>query len=101
MSIQAFTYSRVLDAPRKLVYLVNTDPAHLMQWMGPAGAKMIKTQLDLRPGGVHHYGYRLPDGSELWGKQVYREVVAFEKLVLIQCFSDPQGGIFRHPLSPT
>jgi uncharacterized protein YndB with AHSA1/START domain len=101
MSTQPFTYSRVLDAPRKLVYLVNIDPAHLMHWMGPAGAKMIKSDMDLRPGGVHHYGLRMPDGLEMWGKQIYKEIVPFEKIVLVQCFSDAQGGITRHPMAPT
>jgi hypothetical protein len=40
-----------------------------------------------------------PDGKEMWGKAVYREIVPQEKLVWINSFSDPEGGITRHPLT--
>ena len=101
MSMQPFIYSRVVDAPRKLVYLVNTDPAHLVRWFGPGGATVIKASMDLRPGGSYHYGLGLPGGVEMWGKQLFKEVVPNEKLVLIQMFSDKDGGVARHPMSPT
>jgi uncharacterized protein YndB with AHSA1/START domain len=100
-STDPYSISRVLKAPRALVYKVSTEPAHMAQWFGPAGAVVIKSQMDLRPGGTYHYGLRMPDGLEMWGKQVYREIVAPEKLVYIQSFSDKDGGITRHPMSPT
>lgn len=99
--IKPFTLSRIFNAPRDLVFKVNTDPAHLAKWFGPAGMEVIKADMDLRPGGMYHYGLRSPDGNEMWGKQVYREVVVPEKLVFIQSFSDKNGGLTRHPMSPT
>ena len=37
----------------------------------------------------------------MWGKFLYREIVAPERIVLVNCFSDENGGITRHPFSPT
>ncbi len=44
---------------------------------------------------------RLPNGNEMWGKFTYREIVAPEKIVLVNSFSDADGGLTRHPLHPT
>jgi len=99
--IQPYSISREFKAPRALVYQVSTDPAHIAKWYGPAGAVVIHSKMDLRPGGSYHYGLRMPDGMEMWGKQVYREIVAPEKLVYIQSFSDKDGGVTRHPMSAT
>ena len=96
-----FVITRTFDAPRDLVWKAHTDCKHLMQWWGPKGFKMKACNLDLRPGGVFHYCLRSLDGQDMWGKFVYREVVAPERLVHIVSFSDEKQGVTRHPLSPT
>lgn len=101
MSVPSFTYSRVVDAPRKLVFLVHTDPVHLAKWMGPGGARIVRAEMDLRPGGTYHYGLRTAEGVEMWGLQQYLEIVPNEKIVHIQSFSDPDRGLARHPMAPT
>lgn len=95
-----FVITRVVDAPRERVWKVWTEPAHLKQWWGPKGFKVHTCRVDLRPGGVFHYGMRAPDGSDMWGRFTYREIVAPERLVFIVSFSDDKGGIARHPASP-
>jgi uncharacterized protein YndB with AHSA1/START domain len=100
-TVAPFSISRVLNAPRSLVYQVNTDAAHLAKWLSPAGFEVIKAALDLRVGGTYHYGLKSPDGKEMWGRQVFREIVPNERLVYIQSFSNPEGGLERHPFSPT
>ncbi len=72
-----------------------------MQWFGPKGFKMPVAKMDFRPGGIFHYCLRSPDGHEMWGKFVYREIVAPERIVLVNSFSDEAGGLTRHPMSPT
>ncbi len=72
-----------------------------MKWWGPKGFKMIVGNLDLKPGGIFHYGMQAPDGSEMWGKWVFREVVKPERLVFISSFSDKDAGLTRHPMAPT
>lgn len=94
-----FTTSRTFDAPRKLVWRVWTEQAHLGQWMSPAGMTQLSSSLDLRPGGVFHYGLRTPDGLEMWGKWVFREVTPTDFLEFVQSFSDAAGGLDRHPMA--
>lgn len=94
-----FVITRVVNAPRELVWKAHTEESHLMNWWGPKGFKMIKVKMDLRPGGMFHYGMQGPDGSTMWGKFVYREVVPQEKLVFVLTFSDEQGGVTRHPMA--
>jgi uncharacterized protein YndB with AHSA1/START domain len=42
-----------------------------------------------------------PDGSTMWGKWVFREIVPQQRLVLINSFSDENAGVTRHPMAPT
>lgn len=95
-----FVITRVVNAPRDLVWRVFTEPEHLKQWFGPQGFTLPTCNLDLQPGGVFHYSMRSPDGFEMWGKWIFREIVAPERLVVIVSFSDPQGGVARHPMAP-
>ena len=97
---QAFVITRTFDAPRELVFGVWTEPEHLKQWFSPKGFTVIAARMDLRPGGVYHYGMRMPNGREMWGKWIFHEIVAPERLVFIDSFSDEQGGLTRHPFSP-
>lgn len=96
-----FVITRTFDAPRNLVFDAWTKPEHLMHWWGPTGLKLRVQELDLRPGGVFLYAMTAPDGKEMWGKFVYREIIRPERLVLVNSFSDSNGGITRHPMSAT
>jgi len=96
-----FVITRVFDAPRELVWKAWTESERLAQWWGPKGFTMGVVKLDLRPNGVIHYSMRTPDGREMWGKIVYREIAAPERIVFVNSFSDAQGNLTRHPLSLT
>ncbi len=96
-----FVISRVFEAPRELLWECFTDPARMKQWWGPKGATVVAAKMDLRSGGTFHYGMSMPNGQVMWGKFVYREITAPERLVLVNSFSDEAGGITRHPMSPT
>jgi uncharacterized protein YndB with AHSA1/START domain len=41
----------------------------------------------------------MADGGSLWGKQVYGEIAAPERLVFVQSFSDENAGVTRHPVA--
>ncbi|WP_290980781.1 SRPBCC family protein [Hyphomicrobium sp.] len=98
--IEPFVISRVFDAPRELVFKAFTEPERMKEWWGPKGFKGIAGEMDLRPGGRYHYGLQAPDGSIMWGLFVYREVSAPERIVLVNSFSDAEGGLTRHPMNP-
>lgn len=95
-----FSISRLIDAPRDLVWKVHTELDHMKRWWGPKGFTVFAATMELRPGGVFHYGMRSPQGQEMWGKFVYREIIAPERLVYVGSFSDAAGGTTRHPLAP-
>lgn len=101
MTAQPFIISRTFDAPREQVWKAWTEPAGLSQWFGPRGCTMPQIKMDAKPGGTCHCCLRTPEGHEMWGKFLYREVSAPERLVYAQHFSDRAGGVTRHPGSST
>jgi uncharacterized protein YndB with AHSA1/START domain len=96
-----FVISREFDAPRDLVFAAWTEPERLAQWWGPKGFTIKVANVDLRPGGMFLYGMTAPDGNEIWGKFIYREITPPERMVFINSFSDENGGTTRHPMAPT
>jgi uncharacterized protein YndB with AHSA1/START domain len=98
---QPFIISQTFNAPRDRVWKAWTEREQLLQWFGPKGFTMTTAKLDLRPGGAFHYCLRSHDGKEMWGKFVYREIVAPSRIVLVNSFSDARGGLTRHPFAPT
>lgn len=93
-----FVIRRVFDAPLERVWRAWTDAERLAKWWGPKDFDIVSVKLDLRPGGTCHYLLRSPDGQDMWGRFVFREIVPKQKLVFIVSFSDEAGGISRHPL---
>jgi uncharacterized protein YndB with AHSA1/START domain len=93
-------FSRVVDAPRELVYSVWTEPEHFAQWFGPHAVAVPFCRIDPRPGGELHFCHRLADGPEIWIKGIYREVVAPQRLVFALGFVDASGRPAAHPMFP-
>ncbi len=93
--------TRVFDAPRQLVFKAWSQAERLAQWWGPKGCSIEVSRLDFRPGGEFHYRMGTPDGGEMWGKFIYREIAEPEKIVFVSSFSDRQGNITRSPFSPS
>jgi uncharacterized protein YndB with AHSA1/START domain len=93
-----FGITRDFDAPRELVWMAWTERDRLMQWFGPKGMPMTTAKMDFRVGGRFHFSLRMPDGNDMWGRFVFREIDPPNKLVWLHSFSDPAGGLSRHPL---
>lgn len=74
--------TRVVDAPRALVWECWTRPEHLRNWLlGPPGWTMPVCDIDLRLGGAWRYGWRGPDGEEMEMHGEYKEIAPPERLV--------------------
>jgi uncharacterized protein YndB with AHSA1/START domain len=84
--------TRVFDAPRELVFDAWTRPEHLQRWWAPKGCTTPYCKVDLRPGGIFHFCMRLPEGREIWGRGVFKEVVRPERIVYVDSFADEQGN---------
>ncbi|WP_374634940.1 SRPBCC domain-containing protein [Ferrovibrio sp.] len=97
----AFVITRVVDAPRELVWRMYTQADHLKNWFGPKGFPMTHCSMDLRVGGMFHYCLQMPGGgSEMWGRWIFRAIEPPRRLVTVTSFSDAEGGVTRHPLAP-
>ena len=99
-AVEEFVIKREFNAPRDLVWKAWTERDRLMEWFGPKGMTMTTANLDFRPGGQFHYCLQSPDGKEMWGKWVFREIDPPKKIVLVNSFSDAAGGLTRPPFAP-
>lgn len=73
--------SRLLKAPRELVFRAWTDPEMMPKWWGPRSQELTLCELDVRPGGTWRVISRGPDGVEQGFRGVYQEVVPPVRLV--------------------
>src|SRR5712664_3175383 len=89
--------TRVLDAPRRLVFDAFTKPELVKQWLlGPPGWSMPVCEIDLRVGGKYRYVWRHANGNEMGMGGVYREIVAPERIVSTEKFDEswyPGGAV--------
>lgn len=74
-------FTRLVNAPRDIVFQAWTDPTHLDQWWGPDGFTTTTESMDVRPGGHWRYMMVGPDGTDYPNLISYREVVTPELLV--------------------
>jgi uncharacterized protein YndB with AHSA1/START domain len=86
------TVTRVIDAPRTLVFKAWTQPEHAARWWGPQGFTVLFCQMDARPGGSFRSSMRSPSGSIHTKQGVYREVTAPERLVFTFAWEDEAGN---------
>ena len=75
--------TRVLDAPRELVWHAITSPEHVINWWGPIGFTITIDDMDVRPGGAWKHVMHGPDGTDYPTEAIFTEVAEPERL----CFS--------------
>jgi uncharacterized protein YndB with AHSA1/START domain len=73
--------TRVLAAPRALVFSVWTDAKHLAQWWGPNGFTTTTHSFEFRPGGVWRFVMHGPDGRDYQNRITFDEIVPPERIV--------------------
>ena len=87
--------TRVVDAPRELVWRAWTEPEHLIRWWGPDGFTNTFHEIDVRPGGVWRFVMHGPDGTDYDNKVVFLEVVEPERMVYDHGSGDDEDPMFR------
>jgi uncharacterized protein YndB with AHSA1/START domain len=92
-----FVISRTFNATRQRLWEAWTKPEQIAQWLGPKEGVSTTKIADVRPGGMLHWRMDAPDGSVMWGRAVYRDVVPPGRLVYVQSFSDEHAGMSRAP----
>jgi uncharacterized protein YndB with AHSA1/START domain len=68
--------SRVITAPRSVVFKAWTDPVHLPNWFGPAGFTIDTQEIDIRIGGCWRFVFTAPDGTRYTNRMVFLKVEA-------------------------
>jgi uncharacterized protein YndB with AHSA1/START domain len=66
--------TRLINAPREMVFQAWTDPQHIAEWWGPNGFTTTIKEMDARPGGVWRFIMHGPDGTDYPNRITYREV---------------------------
>lgn len=74
--------SRLLNAPRELVWEVWTHPEHIQHWWGPSGFKNSISKMDVKPEGEWEFVMHGPDGTDYKNKHIYKEIKKPEKIVM-------------------
>ena len=74
--------TRILNAPRDLVWKVLTDPDHIKHWWGPNGFSLTTHEHEMRIGGQWNFTMHGPEGTNFVNEMVYDEIVKPERIVL-------------------
>jgi uncharacterized protein YndB with AHSA1/START domain len=74
--------TRIVNAPRALVYEAFTDPVQFASWWGPIGNSIEGVEVDIRVGGFLRWTEVFPDKPNTWthGRYDLTDVVAGELL---------------------
>lgn len=68
--------SRVIDAPRDLVFSAWADPEQIQVWFGPDGLEIETKEIDLRPGGTWRFDMVGADGTRFTNRMVFLRMEA-------------------------
>lgn len=74
LSDREVLFSRVLDAPRELVWKMWSELRHLDRWWGPAGFKTTTHEFAFVEGGAWRFVMHGPDGTDYPNRIVFREI---------------------------
>jgi uncharacterized protein YndB with AHSA1/START domain len=81
--------TRLLNAPRELVFDAWTKPEHVVNWWGPNGFTTTIHEMDARPGGIWRFIMHGPDGVDWPNLIEFHEVVKPERLVYTHGSGEP------------
>jgi uncharacterized protein YndB with AHSA1/START domain len=92
-SPQEMAFSRLLDAPRELVWRMWSELQHIHEWYGPEGFTTTTFEFDFVPGGVWRHIMHGPDGTDYPTLITYREIAAPSRLVYDNRWELPDAPI--------
>lgn len=99
MDTREFTLTRVLRAPRDLVFRAFVDPERMRHWWVPRGFAMLSCKLDLREGGAWRMTIRAEEtGAVQTEVGVYREIREPERLAFTHAWVRADGTLTQQTL---
>lgn len=91
--------TRVIEAPRELVFAAFTEVRHLSQWWGPDGFTTTTRAFDFRPGGVWDFVMHGPDGTDYQEWISWKEIVPPERIAMLHGESRDDPNAFESMLT--
>jgi uncharacterized protein YndB with AHSA1/START domain len=87
--------TRLIDAPRELVFAAWTDPRHVAHWWRPkALAEVRLEEMEVRPGGLLRFTMITTERATINSRCTYREITAPERLSYDET-CDQDGKVFH------
>jgi uncharacterized protein YndB with AHSA1/START domain len=91
--------SRVIGAPRELVFEAFTQVRHLSRWWGPEGFTTTTRSFAFRVGGEWDFVMHGPDGTDYQEWITWREIVPPERIALLHGESRDDPNAFESVLT--
>src|SRR4051812_35692597 len=91
--------SRVIDAPRELVFEAFTEVRHLSQWWGPEGFTTTTRGFEFRVGGEWDFEMHGPDGTDYQEWISWTEITPPELIALLHGESRGDPNAFESVLT--
>jgi uncharacterized protein YndB with AHSA1/START domain len=91
--------SRVIDAPRELVFGAFTEVRHLSQWWGPEGFTTTTRAFEFRAGGAWDFVMHGPDGTDYQAWVSWTEISPPERIALLLGESRGDPNAFESTLT--
>src|SRR5689334_10700993 len=91
--------SRLIDAPRELVFEAFTEVRHLSQWWGPEGFTTTTQAFEFRVGGEWVFVMHGPDGTDYPEWISWTEITAPERIALLHGESRGDPNAFESVLT--
>ena len=91
--------SRVIDAPRGLVFEAFTEVRHLSRWWGPEGFTTTTRSFEFRVGGEWDFVMHGPDGTDYQEWITWTEIAPPERIVMIHGESRGDPNAFESVLT--
>jgi uncharacterized protein YndB with AHSA1/START domain len=91
--------SRIIDAPRELVFEAFTQVRHLSRWWGPEGFTTTTRAFEFRKGAAWDFVMHGPDGTDYQEWITWTEIVAPERIALLHGESRDDPNAFESTLT--
>ena len=75
--------TRVIDAPRRLVFRAWTDPEQIQMWFGPDGLEIDTREIDLRVGGLWRFDMVAADGFRYTNRMQFLRIDEPERIEVL------------------
>src|SRR6476659_8107098 len=91
--------SRLISAPRELVFEAFTEVRHLSRWWGPEGFTTTTRAFEFRVGGVWDFVMHGPDGTDYQEWISWTEIAPHERIALLHGESRDDPNAFESALT--